>query len=263
MKTRALGLFLMVAGACAYSAGCGSSGGGGGSGGATGAGGKLGGSGGATGTGGKLGSSGGATGTGGAAPTDGGIDIRPDAQPDSQPDVAGDVRPDATDAPADVPSDGATDVPTDRPPTDAGDAGPVDAGVGTFTQVQAILADISSAASPGCIACHDGLLDGGVATTLPHSMDLTVGHAFASLVNVASLQCGPADAGIALRVAPNNAAASAIVSKIQGRLGGTACDLPGRAGGPLAMPPPASNRTITQAQLDVIVSWINAGALNN
>src|SRR5438270_4282222 len=136
MKTRALGFLLMVAAASVYAVGCGSSNNNNGTGGA---------GGGATGGKGMGGSGGmgtGGVGTGGKmdAGTGGmGTGGKMDAGPDT-----------AMDAPAD------------------GQTAP------TFTQVFAIISDKSTATSPGCTTCHDGVnTDGGAGTGLPHGMDFT------------------------------------------------------------------------------------------
>ena len=270
MNKRALGLFLMVAGACAYSAGCGSSGGGGGTGGVTGTGGHGGAAvGGAPGTGGHGGATGGAPGTGGAG-TDAGTDVRPDVRPDVAPDAPADA---PADVPRDVAPDIAIDVPTDRPPTDVAPADAADGGGhATFTQVYAILSNVTTptpTTSSGCKNCHSGMgVDGGAPTMLPQSMDFsTKMNAYTALVNVDSLRCGSVDGSVGLkRVAPNSPDTSALISKLRAGLGlGTACggnpmprNAPGADGGPsLTM------YAITMDQLNLIIDWINGGALNN
>jgi hypothetical protein len=266
---RALGLFLMVAGACAYGAGCGSSGGGGGTGGVTGTGGHGGATGGAPGTGGHGGATGGAPGTGGAAGTggatvDAGSDVRPDVAPDAP-----------ADAPADAPRDvAAIDAPTDRTPTDVAPTDAGDAGThATFTQVYAILSNVttpSTTTSPGCKNCHSGIgVDGGAPTNLPQSMDFSTRlNAYNALVNVDSIRCGTAaDGSVDLkRVVPFSPDTSAMISKLRAGLGiGTVC-----GGGPMPRNNPGADGgpsltmyAITMADLNLIIDWVNGGALNN
>ena len=171
---------------------------------------------------------------------------------------------------------------------------PMDAGAPTFTEVFAIISDKSTATSPGCTTCHDGVnpADGGVGTGLPHGMNFTTkAAAYAALVGVDSLRCpGGADAGgdastAALkRVLASNAAQSVLVQKLQqGMTGATGmnsgiCDT---AANSLGMPiniPKANDGgatdggdagftlttyKVTPAQLTTIEGWINAGALND
>jgi len=180
--------------------------------------------------------------------------------------------------------DGGPDTSTDTP---------VDGGGATFTQVFAIISDKSTATSPGCTTCHDGVnTDGGAGTGLPHGMNFTTkAAAYAALVGVDSLRCaGGADAGgdastAALkRVLAGNAAQSVLVQKLmQGMTGATGmnsgiCDT---AANSLGMPinvPKANDGgatdggdagftlttyMVTAGQLATIQSWINAGALDN
>ena len=245
MKIRSLGFSLMIAGAAAYGAGCSSSNNNGGTGGHAPDGGGTGGHG--TGGSGAGGSGTGGTGTGGA-------------NPDAKPDTPGDT-------PADVPT------------------------VPTFSDVFAIISQ-SADNSPGCAHCHDGVApntDGGAATTLPHLLNYTVKNtAYLQLVGsgndggapsgVDSIVCATAgDGGAALkRVNPGNADLSVIVQKLRQGLGmGTAC---GGGAMPRQIFVPAdggadagadagfvqgTHYAITQGQLQTIVGWINAGALNN
>jgi hypothetical protein len=257
MKTRALGLFLMVAGACTYGAGCGSSNNNG-TGGATGTGGHA--TGGATGTGGHA--TGGATGTGGTTVVDAGNDIRTDTGPGT------DVRPDV---PADAPADAPTDVPTDV----------ADAAVGpTFTQVFAILSNITTPSpdtAPGCANCHDGAntATDAAPTTLPHLLNFKDRNiAYSQLVGIPSLRCTTADGGTAvMRVVAGSSATSILAQKLSQGLGmGTACDgvgMPlqrqvGADGGPDGGADGGTTHyAITNAQLLTVTGWINAGARDN
>jgi uncharacterized protein (TIGR03118 family) len=95
--------------------------------------------------------------------------------------------------------------------------------------------------TPICSVCHTG---GGA--SLPASMNLTAGNAFASLVNVASVE-QPA----LKRVAPNDPDNSYIVHKLEGSPGISGQRMP--AGGPF----------LDQPTIDQVRAWISQGALNN
>ena len=76
-------------------------------------------------------------------------------------------------------------------------------------------------------------------------LDLTAGRSHANLVNVTSIQ-------VALDlVEPNDAENSYLVHKLDGRAGMVGDRMP--VGGPF----------LSQADIDVIKQWINAGAQNN
>lgn len=76
-------------------------------------------------------------------------------------------------------------------------------------------------------------------------LDLTVGNAYANLVNVASVQ-------VALnRVTPGDAENSYLIHKLDGRSGIVGDRMP--TNGPF----------LTTAQVDIIEQWINDGARNN
>ncbi len=93
--------------------------------------------------------------------------------------------------------------------------------------------------TPICSACH-----AGVGTSLPGSMNLSSATASrAALVSVASLE----QPGVQ-RVAPNNAAGSYIVQKLQGDPGISGSRMP--FGGPF----------LDQPTIDVLRQWIDAGA---
>ncbi len=183
------------------------------------------------------------------------------------------------DAGTDVPADGNVDAP-------AGD-GPLP---GTFTQVfNQILNNTTMpapATSPGCANCHDGIpVDGGSAgLVIAHSINYRdKAAAYTALVGtmipavgVDSLRCPGMDGGAAIkRVRPGNADESVLVQKLRQGLGiGTACD---GVGMPLNIPLPndggadagpdagftVTTHAITMDELNLVVSWINAGALNN
>ncbi len=262
MKTRALGFLLMAIGACTYAVGCGSSNNNSGTGGAGGAG--TGGKGGAAGAGSGGAGIGGAAGAGTGGKTDAGTDAGTGGKTDSGTDTGSDVK---VDAPADVPADAPADT----------QAAP------TFTQVFAIISDKSTATSPGCTTCHDGVIADGGVVQLPHSMNFTdKTAAYNALVGVNSIRCAGsdagADAGAALkRVLAGNAAQSVLWQKLnQGVNGNTmpACD---NVGMPLNVPKPTdggatdggdagftlTTYAVTSGQLTTIQGWINAGAQNN
>jgi hypothetical protein len=172
--------------------------------------------------------------------------------------------------------DGGPDTSTDTP---------VDGGGATFTEVFAIISDKSTATSPGCATCHDGVnTDGGAGTGLPHGMNFTTkAAAYAALVGVNSIRCpGGADAGgdastAALkRVLAGNAAQSVLWQKVNQGVNPTqpACDnVPMPLNVPKAIDGGATDGgdagfalttyMVTAGQLATIQSWINAGALDN
>jgi hypothetical protein len=253
MTKRAFGLFLTIVGAGAFGAGCSSSSSNNGTGGTTGAGGKV-----------DAGSLGGAAGAGiGGAGVGGAAGARVDAGLDAVADAA-------ADAPADAPTDAAV-TPTFTM---------------VFNQVLNNVATPTPDTSPGCANCHDGVsVDGGPAgLVISHSINYRdkaaayialVGTAIPA-VGVDSLRCPAADGGAAVkRVLPGNPAESVLVQKLRQGLGmGVACD---NVGMPLNPNVPAdagpdagadggftmTHHAITQAQLDLIVAWVTAGALNN
>jgi len=179
--------------------------------------------------------------------------------------------------------DVAADVPTDAPTGDA-------AIPATFTQVfNQILNNTTmptAATSPGCANCHDGIpLDGGSAgLVIAHSINYRdKAAAYTALVGTAipavgvdSLRCPGMDGGAAIkRVRPGNPDESVLVQKLRQGLGiGTACD---GVAMPLNIPVPndggadaggdagfsLTTHAITMDELNLVISWINAGALNN
>jgi len=104
----------------------------------------------------------------------------------------------------------------------------------TLTQLQA---DIFT---PICSGCHTG-----VGATLPGVQNLTAGHTYASIVDVASIESG------LKRVNPSDPDNSYLVQKIEG------------AAGIAGVRMPAGGSPLTQAQIDEVRAWIAAGALNN
>jgi hypothetical protein len=181
--------------------------------------------------------------------------------------------------------DAGTDTATDTP---AGDA-PTDTQTApTFTDVYAILSNITTPTAdtaPGCLHCHDGVIADGGAQTLPHVLNFsTKAAAFAALVGVDSLRCPGADGGAAIkRVLANNSAQSVLWQKLNQGVNGSsmpACDnvgmplnrlVPADGGGADAGDGgtvdagfvPSTHYAITTAQLQTVMDWINAGAQNN
>jgi hypothetical protein len=112
---------------------------------------------------------------------------------------------------------------------------PPPAGV-TLSQLQ------STIFTPICSGCHNG-----TGTALPGSMNLSDEAAtFAALVGVASSQ-----QSALLRVAPNDAANSYLIHKIEGAATISGSRMP--LGGPF----------LDAATIDQVRQWIDAGALNN
>ena len=94
----------------------------------------------------------------------------------------------------------------------------------------------------------------------------TPAAAYANLVAVPAAGTGTGTSGVTcaslapgglLRVVPADAAASLIYGKVSAKLASTqpVCGSP--------MPTPATAVPLTQAQVDLIAAWINAGAQNN
>jgi uncharacterized protein (TIGR03118 family) len=110
----------------------------------------------------------------------------------------------------------------------------------TLTQLQ------TEVFTPVCSGCHSG-----VGTALPGVMNLTAGNAFASLVNVQSLERPFLE-----RVTPDDAGDSYIVQKLEGAAGIAGARMPFGCG-------PAGNPCLDPATVDRIKDWINHGAGNN
>jgi uncharacterized protein (TIGR03118 family) len=110
----------------------------------------------------------------------------------------------------------------------------------TLTQLQ------TQIFTPICSGCHTG-----VGTSLPGVQNLTAGHTFANVVNVASIE----QPGL-LRIKPNDAANSYLVKKILGAPGITGSRMPFGCG-------TTSNPCLDQATIDMVQTWVNQGALNN
>ena len=95
--------------------------------------------------------------------------------------------------------------------------------------------------TPICSVCHTGQ-----GTSLPGSMNLTAGHVYASLVNVASVEQPNVK-----RVAPGDPTNSYIIEKLEGAPGISGSRMP--LGGPY----------LDQATIDMVSTWISQGAQNN
>jgi len=124
----------------------------------------------------------------------------------------------------------------------------------TFTNVYAnvIGARCTGCHRPGAGGVNVGMLDMS-----------TQAKAYANLVGVISAGTGTGTSGVTCvsaavpRVAAGNAAGSLLFNKVSSKLAGVnpTCGSP--------MPLPATAAPLTQAQVDLIASWIDGGALNN
>jgi uncharacterized protein (TIGR03118 family) len=99
--------------------------------------------------------------------------------------------------------------------------------------------------TPICSVCHTGQ-----GSTLPGSQNLTAGNTFGQTVNHPSVE-KPA----LFRIKPNDPANSYLIQKIEGA--------PGIAGSQMPQGCPFTQPCLTQQQIDMFISWVNAGALNN
>jgi len=124
----------------------------------------------------------------------------------------------------------------------------------TFTNVYA------NVIGARCTGCHR---PGGSGVTVGMLDMSTQAAAFANLVGVNSAGIGAGTSGVTCvsiavpRVSAGSATGSLIYNKVASKLAGT----PPPCGSP--MPLPATAAPLTQAQVDLIGAWINAGALNN
>jgi uncharacterized protein (TIGR03118 family) len=110
----------------------------------------------------------------------------------------------------------------------------------TLTQLQ------TQIFTPICSGCHTG-----VGTALPGVQNLTAGHTFANIVNVASLEVPSLK-----RILPNDTTNSYLLQKIEGAPGIVGAQMPFGC-------PTASNPCLTPAQIDLVKTWVSQGALNN
>jgi hypothetical protein len=143
----------------------------------------------------------------------------------------------ATDADGNVGSSAASTVTVTNT---AAPAVPPPAAQVTLTQLQAQIF------TPICSTCHTG-----VGSSLPGVQNLTDGHSFANIVNVASIE-QPA----LKRIAPNDPTNSYLVQKILGAPGISGSRMPLGCG-------TASNPCLDQATIDLVKTWVSQGALNN
>jgi uncharacterized protein (TIGR03118 family) len=110
----------------------------------------------------------------------------------------------------------------------------------TLTQLQAQIF------TPICSGCHNG-----IGTSLPGVQNLTNGHTFSSVVNVASLEQATLK-----RIKPNDPVNSYLIQKIEGAPGITGGRMPFGCG-------TVANPCLDQATIDMVKAWVSQGALNN
>ncbi len=110
----------------------------------------------------------------------------------------------------------------------------------TLTQLQ------TQIFTPICSGCHTG-----VGTALPGVQNLTAGHTFSNIVNVASVEKPSL-----LRIKPNDPTNSYLLQKIQGAPGISGSRMPLGCGS-------TSDPCLDQATIDLVKTWISQGALNN
>ena len=110
----------------------------------------------------------------------------------------------------------------------------------TLTQLQ------TQIFTPICAGCHTG-----VGTALPGVQNLTAGNTFSNIVNVASIEVPTLK-----RILPNDTANSYLIQKISGSPGIVGSQMPFGC-------PSAGNPCLTQAQIDLVKTWVSQGALNN
>jgi len=101
--------------------------------------------------------------------------------------------------------------------------------------------------TPICSVCHNGS-----SSFLPGVQNLTAGNSFSNIVNVASIEVPSLD-----RIKPNDPTNSYMIKKLMGTQGaGNGSQMPLGCGS-------ASDPCLTQAQINMFISWVNAGAQNN
>jgi hypothetical protein len=126
----------------------------------------------------------------------------------------------------------------------------------TFTNVYTMII------GPRCTDCHR---PGGSGVTVGMLDMSTQATAYANLVGVPAQGIGPGTSGIAcasampplIRVVPGDAAASLLFNKIYSKHAG----IDPLCGSPMPLPPTAP--PLTEAEINLIALWINAGAPNN
>jgi uncharacterized protein (TIGR03118 family) len=133
----------------------------------------------------------------------------------------------------------------------------VDGNVGTSTAVAATVANQGTATvtlsqlqaqvfTPICSGCHSGL-----GSSLPGVQNLTAGHTFSNVVNVASIEQPSL-----LRIKPNDPANSYLIRKIEGTAGISGSRMPFGCGS-------SSDPCLDQTTINQIIDWVNAGAPND
>jgi uncharacterized protein (TIGR03118 family) len=110
----------------------------------------------------------------------------------------------------------------------------------TLTQLQ------TQIFTPICSVCHNG-----VGSALPGVQNLTAGNTFANVVNVASIE-----APTLSRIKPGDPGNSYLVQKIQGAAGISGSRMPLGCGS-------VANPCLDAATINLVVTWVNQGALNN
>lgn len=110
----------------------------------------------------------------------------------------------------------------------------------TLTQLQ------TQIFTPICSGCHSG-----VGSSLPGVQNLTAGHTFSNVVNVASIE-QPA----LKRIAPGDPTNSYLIQKIEGAAGITGSRMPFGCGS-------TADPCLDQATIDLVKTWVSQGALNN
>jgi uncharacterized protein (TIGR03118 family) len=110
----------------------------------------------------------------------------------------------------------------------------------TLTQLQ------TQIFTPICSTCHTG-----VGSSLPGSQNLSAGHTYSNVVNVASVE-QPA----LFRIKPNDPTNSYLIQKIQGAPGISGSRMPFGCGS-------AQNPCLDQATINLVITWVSQGALNN
>jgi uncharacterized protein (TIGR03118 family) len=110
----------------------------------------------------------------------------------------------------------------------------------TLTQLQ------TQIFTPICSVCHTG-----VGSSLPGVQNLTAGHTFSNIVNVASIEQPSL-----LRIKPNDPTNSYLLQKIEGAPGISGSRMPLGCGS-------NSDPCLDQATIDLVKTWISQGALNN
>jgi uncharacterized protein (TIGR03118 family) len=109
----------------------------------------------------------------------------------------------------------------------------------TLTQLQ------TQIFTPICSGCHNGQ-----GSFLPGSQNLSAGHTFSNVVNVASVE-QPSK----LRIKPSDPGSSYLVLKVEGDPSISNARMPDGC--------PATQPCLTQDQINMIIDWVNSGAPNN